>query len=84
MAPQTAEQALLAKVWAEVLGVEKVGIHDNFFELGGASIQTLQVADRAKEAGLPLTPEALFQFQTIAELEAAYLETMTASEAVSA
>ncbi|MBS0181971.1 MAG: amino acid adenylation domain-containing protein [Nitrospira sp.] len=67
-APRTATEAQLAAVWAEVLGVERVGVHDNFFELGGDSILSLQVISRAKAYGLPLTPRHLFQHQTIAEL----------------
>jgi amino acid adenylation domain-containing protein len=67
-APRTATEAQLAAVWAEVLGVERVGVHDNFFELGGDSILSLQVVSRAKTQGLPLTPRHLFQHQTIAEL----------------
>lgn len=68
MAPRTATEAQLAAVWAEVLGVERVGVHDNFFELGGDSILSLRVVSRAKTQGFPLTPRHLFQHQTIAEL----------------
>ena len=39
-------------IWAEVLGVDNVGIHDNFFDLGGASIQTLEVVSLANARGL--------------------------------
>ncbi len=67
-APRTATEARLAAVWAEVLGVEHVGVHDNFFELGGDSILSLQIISRAKAQGLPLSPRHLFQYQTIAEL----------------
>jgi amino acid adenylation domain-containing protein len=67
-APRTRAEAQLATVWAEVLGVERVGVHDNFFELGGDSILSLQVVSRAKMQGFPLTPRHLFQYQTIAEL----------------
>jgi amino acid adenylation domain-containing protein len=67
-APRTRTEAQLAAVWAEVLGVERIGVHDNFFELGGDSILSLQVVSRAKTQGLPLTPRHLFQYQTIAEL----------------
>lgn len=67
-APRTATESKLAAVWAEVLGIERVGVHDNFFELGGDSILSLQVISRAKAQGLSLTPRHLFQYQTIAEL----------------
>ena len=38
------EQAL-AGIWAEVLGVEKVGVHDNFFDLGGHSLVAVRLAN---------------------------------------
>jgi 3-oxoacyl-[acyl-carrier-protein] synthase III len=66
------ENILLAG-WKEVLGVQGLGVHDNFFELGGASLQTLQLTDVAARAGLTITPELVFRYQTVAEL-AAFLE----------
>ncbi|MCM3338069.1 non-ribosomal peptide synthase/polyketide synthase [Paenibacillus sp. MER TA 81-3] len=68
VAPRTAKETLLSAVWAEVLGVERVGIHDNFFELGGDSILSIQIVSRARQSGLQLTPKLLFQHQTIADL----------------
>lgn len=70
VAPSTAAEQTLARIWSEVLGIEKIGVHDNYFSLGGASIQGLQVIAKANAAGLPLTPEMLFEYQTIAELAA--------------
>jgi hypothetical protein len=69
--PRTPVEAQLAAIWARVLGHERVGIHDNFFELGGASIQVVQIAEAAAEAGLALAPEMFFQHQTIADLAGA-------------
>ncbi len=43
-APQGEAEAALAAIWAEVLGVERVGRHDNFFELGGHSLLAVQMA----------------------------------------
>jgi amino acid adenylation domain-containing protein/non-ribosomal peptide synthase protein (TIGR01720 family) len=63
-----AVEETLARIWAEVLRMEKVGVHDNFFELGGDSILSIQVMSRASQAGLRLTPKQMFQHQTIAEL----------------
>jgi len=68
IAPRTPVESILAGIWAEVLGLERVGIHDNFFELGGDSILSIQIIARAHQAGLRLTPKQLFQQQTIAEL----------------
>jgi len=44
VAPRTPTEALLADIWAEVLKVDRIGIHDNFFELGGYSLRVMQVA----------------------------------------
>jgi amino acid adenylation domain-containing protein/non-ribosomal peptide synthase protein (TIGR01720 family) len=68
--PQTPTEKVLAQIFAEVLKLERVGIHDNFFELGGMSLTALRVADQAAQAGLTLTPAVLFERQTIAELAA--------------
>jgi amino acid adenylation domain-containing protein/non-ribosomal peptide synthase protein (TIGR01720 family) len=68
VAPRTTAENILAGIWAEVLVLERVGIHDNFFELGGDSILSIQVIARVNQAGLRLTPKHLFQHQTIAAL----------------
>jgi amino acid adenylation domain-containing protein len=68
--PRNSIEEQLASIWASVLGIDKVGIHDNFFDLGGASIQSLQIIAKASEVGLQLTPEMLFEHQTIAEMAA--------------
>ncbi|HEX6291076.1 MAG TPA: amino acid adenylation domain-containing protein, partial [Herpetosiphonaceae bacterium] len=70
MPPVTETERTLARIWAEVLRLEQVGIHDNFFDLGGDSILGIQVTARANQAGLPLSAQQTFQFQTIAELAA--------------
>ncbi|HEY0172169.1 MAG TPA: amino acid adenylation domain-containing protein, partial [Pyrinomonadaceae bacterium] len=70
VAPRTPAEELLAGIWADVLGLSRVGVHDNFFELGGDSILTIQVVARANQAGLRLIPRQLFQSQTIAKLAA--------------
>jgi amino acid adenylation domain-containing protein/non-ribosomal peptide synthase protein (TIGR01720 family) len=80
-APRTASEEVLAGIWAQVLGVERVGIHDNFFELGGDSILSIQVIGRARQQGLAVTPKQLFEHQTVATLAAA---AGSAEEAVTA
>ncbi|MEV5427836.1 non-ribosomal peptide synthase/polyketide synthase [Streptomyces sp. NPDC052701] len=70
-APRTGPERVLAAVWAELLGVERVGVDDNFFMLGGDSILSIQVVSRARAAGLALTPRDLFRHPTIAALAAA-------------
>jgi amino acid adenylation domain-containing protein/FkbM family methyltransferase len=66
--PRNEVEEQLARIWSEVLKVERVGINDNFFELGGDSILSIQIVARAVQAGLQLTPRHLFQHKTIAEL----------------
>ena len=70
IAPRTAAERLLAEIWSDVLGVPRIGIHDNFFAAGGDSILSIQLVARANRLGLRLTPQAVFQNQTIAELAA--------------
>ncbi|MFN6441572.1 MAG: amino acid adenylation domain-containing protein, partial [Nostoc sp. DedSLP01] len=66
--PSTPEEKILAAVWANVLGVENVGINDNFFALGGDSIRSIQIVSGAKEQGLNFSVQQLFQHQTIHSL----------------
>jgi amino acid adenylation domain-containing protein/non-ribosomal peptide synthase protein (TIGR01720 family) len=68
VAPRTETERILAEVWAEVLGLEQVGIADNFFALGGDSILTIQAVARVGRRGVAITPTQLFAHQTIAEL----------------
>ncbi|NUV78281.1 non-ribosomal peptide synthetase, partial [Streptomyces fungicidicus] len=67
-APRTETEQLLAGIWAEILGVERVGVDDNFFDLGGDSIVSLQVVSRARRAGLALTSRDVFLNPTVAAL----------------
>ncbi|MGH9897066.1 MAG: AMP-binding enzyme, partial [bacterium] len=69
VAPRTPVEELLAEIWAEVLKLERVGIHDNFFELGGHSLLLTQVASRVRQAFQVLLPlRVLFDAPTIADL----------------
>jgi amino acid adenylation domain-containing protein/non-ribosomal peptide synthase protein (TIGR01720 family) len=70
VAPHTDEEKLLANIWSQVLGLERIGVNDNFFRLGGDSILSIQIIAKANQAGLRLTPRQLFQHQTIAQLAA--------------
>ncbi|WP_262418133.1 non-ribosomal peptide synthetase [Streptomyces sp. SP2-10] len=70
-APRTETERILAGIWAELLGVARVGVDDNFFMLGGDSILSIQVVSRARAAGLTLTPRDLFRHPTVAELAGA-------------
>lgn len=70
VAPTTAIEVTLASIWRDVLRVSHVGVNDNFFELGGDSILAVQMVSRAAAEGLVLGAQAVFQYQTIAELAA--------------
>ena len=71
VAPRNELERLLAGIEAEVLGLDRVGIHDNFFDLGGASLSGLEIMSRLNEAGIAVEPMQLFEYQTVAELAAA-------------
>ncbi len=67
VAPRDALEVALAGVWADVLGVERVGVHDNFFDLGGHSLKAAQAAARVRRLlrrDLPLA--AFFRNPTVA------------------
>jgi amino acid adenylation domain-containing protein len=75
VAPENESQQVLALIWAEVLGVEKVGIQDDFFELGGHSLMVTRVIARIREElGCELAVSALFRSPTIAELDQVCME----------
>jgi len=69
-APQGDIEAAMARIWQEVLGVERVGRDDNFFELGGDSILSLLIVERVRLAGWKVTPRRLFERQTVVQLAA--------------
>ena len=48
VAPRTPVEEMLAEIWAEILGVERVGVDDNFFELGGHSLMATRIATRVR------------------------------------
>jgi amino acid adenylation domain-containing protein len=62
-------EEILAGIWAEVLGLDRVGVEDNFFALGGHSLVVMRVLARLEEAlGVALSPRALFEAPTVAAL----------------
>ncbi|RNG18647.1 non-ribosomal peptide synthase/polyketide synthase [Streptomyces botrytidirepellens] len=70
VAPRTLMESRIAAIWADVLGLDRVGVHDNFFDLGGDSILSIQVVSRARQSGLGLTTKDLFSHQSVAALAA--------------
>ncbi|HVW97020.1 MAG TPA: amino acid adenylation domain-containing protein [Mucilaginibacter sp.] len=69
VAPRTDVEQMVADIWKEYLGIEKIGVYDNFFELGGHSLIAVQVMTRIeKETGKRLPLAALFETSTIEKL----------------
>jgi acyl-coenzyme A synthetase/AMP-(fatty) acid ligase/acyl carrier protein len=89
-APRNATESRLAALWAEILGVERVGVHDDFFQLGGHSLKATQVMTRVEEAfGFEVPLRAIFEAPTVArlaervaELELETLDASALSEAL--
>src|SRR5439155_19149626 len=69
VAPRTSTETMLAEIWCEVLGLDKVGVHDNFFELGGHSLMVIQVISRLRETvQLELSMQQFFETPAITAL----------------
>ncbi|MFI9050849.1 amino acid adenylation domain-containing protein [Streptomyces sp. NPDC053427] len=66
--PTTDTQRRLAGIFAELLGLEAVGLDDGFFDLGGDSILSIQLVARSRRAGLPLTSKEVFRSGTVRAL----------------
>ncbi len=84
-APRTSLEQELARIWAEVLGLERVGIYDDFFELGGHSLQTMQLVSRISTTLQRQVPvKTVFLYPTIAALaeQLAHLPTTDAAPPV--
>ncbi|MCL2534596.1 MAG: amino acid adenylation domain-containing protein, partial [Nocardiaceae bacterium] len=67
-APSTPAERVIADIIAEVLGLDRVGVHDSLFALGGDSIVAMQVVSRARAAGLGFTAREVFEHKTVAEI----------------
>ena len=60
VAPRSKTERLLAELWQEIIGVERVSVHDNFFEMGGHSLLSMRLIARiAQETGLKVSPRAI-------------------------
>ncbi|WP_159104897.1 condensation domain-containing protein [Plantactinospora sp. BB1] len=86
-APRSVTERVLAGLWVELLGVDRVGVHDNFFELGGHSLLATQLLWRLQQQhGIDLPVRVVFEAPTVARLasalDAAETGTATAITAV--
>ena len=69
MAPGSPTEQKVARIWAELLGIDKVGIQDNFFDLGGHSLLAIQVVTRIKaELNAEVAIATLFEGPTVESL----------------
>ncbi|RZU53360.1 amino acid adenylation domain-containing protein [Krasilnikovia cinnamomea] len=65
VAPSTPAAQLVAGIWADVLGVARVGLTDSFFDLGGDSLTAVRVAGRVYEVFGPVSPYTIFEAPTL-------------------
>ena len=64
--PDSPTQEILARIWCDILQLDRVGIHDNFFEIGGHSLLLTRVLARINDTGRSnLTAIDLFKYPTI-------------------
>jgi amino acid adenylation domain-containing protein len=69
--PRTAAEELVAQIWADLLGIERVGLHDNFFVLGGHSLLATRMLARLRQVfNREIELRAVFQFPVLRELAA--------------
>ncbi|MGW2332217.1 non-ribosomal peptide synthetase, partial [Streptomyces sp. NPDC001700] len=67
-APRTPQEEVLAALFADILGLEQVGIDDSFFDLGGDSIRSLQLVSQAIRDGVVFTVKDVFEQRTVVGL----------------
>ena len=68
MAPRNDVERCLAEIWADVLGLEQVGVYDDFFELGGHSLLAMQIISRVRNLlRIEVSVRRLFKMPTVAE-----------------
>ena len=71
VAPRSATEQVVANIWADVLKLDRVGIHDNFFELGGHSLLLMQLTSRLRDTfQVELPPRIIFEADTVERLSA--------------
>ncbi|MFJ8231219.1 amino acid adenylation domain-containing protein, partial [Streptomyces sp. NPDC094448] len=69
--PRTPQEEILSTLFADVLGLDHIGIDDSFFDLGGDSIRSLQLVAQARSTGTVFTVRDVFEYRTVAALAGA-------------
>lgn len=78
VAPRTPVEERLSGIVADVLGIERPGVHDNFFQSGGDSLKAAQVMSRLGcDFSIELPPQCLFESPTVAELAELVTQALT-------
>ncbi|HEU5472375.1 MAG TPA: amino acid adenylation domain-containing protein [Actinophytocola sp.] len=67
-APRTEAEKIITAAYADVLGVDRVGIDDDFFAVGGDSLRSIQVVARTRARGLEVSTREIFECRTAARL----------------
>jgi aryl carrier-like protein len=66
--PQSEVEKVLADLWQEILGIERVGRHDHFFELGGHSVMAVKFVDRLRRLNLQVDMRSIFATPILSEI----------------
>jgi amino acid adenylation domain-containing protein len=82
VAPRTPVEEVLAEIWAEVLGLDRVGVQESFFDLGGHSLLATRVVSRVRQRfGVELPLRAVFEHRTVEELARVVAESEVVAQA---
>ncbi len=68
--PRNEFEGKLSEIWRNELGVDQVSVFDDFFDLGGDSITSIKIVARARQQGIRLSPNDIFEYPTISDLSA--------------
>jgi acyl carrier protein len=82
VAPRTPTEEAMAEIWAEVLGLDRVGVQESFFDLGGHSLLATRVVSRVRTRfGVEMPLRALFEHRTVEELARVLAESEAVAQA---
>ncbi|GEB62522.1 hypothetical protein SGA01_81270 [Streptomyces gardneri] len=85
VAPRTEVERIIAGIWSEVLGIDRIGVHDNFFHLGGHSLLATRVINQIDLlTGLEVSLRKFFLAPTVADVSAHVLELLALEDTTTA